>query len=48
MSKTTNKFSPEVRRACRADGSRRRGPARIPLAGDPVDCREDRLLGEHA
>ena len=36
------------RENARADGSRKRRPARITLAGDHVDFREDRLLGEHA
>lgn len=48
MSKTTNKFSPEVReRAVRMvlEGA---GSARFSVAGHCVDRREDRLLGAYA
>lgn len=41
MSKTTNKFVPEVRE--RADGDRSRARFFIPLGGSSVDCGEDRL-----
>lgn len=47
MSKTTNKYSPEVReRAVRLVLDNQ--GQHIPLAGNHVDLREDRLFGAHA
>ena len=43
MSKTTNKFSPEVRERAVRLGVGQSGPARIAVAGGHVDLLEDRL-----
>ena len=48
MSKTTNKFSPEVREPRGSDGAGSRARASLALGGDHVDCGQDRLHGADA